>query len=307
MKNLLVMAALLLASLGASAAGGSYWVVGSFSSLETAQVERARIEQASSESVKVAKFDLPQGTMYRLLVAESGNASAQRSRLESAGVSPWSVALHGAELDFVGSDVRQKVAYDLVVGSFDDESHANALASRLSDQGFSMVETTRVSGDTNRYRVLIGPYDSRDASIKRKAEGAGITDAWWLATTVKAGASDQESAMSMPSKPNKETMPQTSTSMSDTSMSQPAEPAMPSITPPAPGENLVSYCVSKANAEERARYCTDDKFAAALSADKVRAGTASASEFVNFCINQANAQERAQYCNDEAFAAHLKQ
>ncbi|HKI75012.1 MAG TPA: SPOR domain-containing protein [Pseudomonadales bacterium] len=282
MRRFLVLVSLVLVAVTAlaSSPGDKFWVVASFSSFESAKVERLRVQKSTGDQVRIAKFDLPEGTMYRLLVADNGSGNMEKSKLQSAGYSPWSVDTGSKQLDFVEAGTDQQIAYRLILGSFQNESHADAFASKMTGAGFAKVETARVTGDTNRYRVVDGPFDARDPALKSKAAAAGVADAWWLATTIDVP--HQETAMQQ-----------------ETPAPQPQE----ALTPPAPGEDLFDYCLRKADARERKQYCDNERFAAAFRAALVRQGGADSEAIVEFCSQQATPEERAKYCNDVAFSS----
>lgn len=300
MKSFLLVIAILGVSIGARAEGGmgKYWVVGSFNSLRDARIERVRLHKSLSEDVRVASFDVAGNRIYRLLVARSATPAAQKQHMAAAGITPWTVTPGPGGPDFVGKDKANAVRYELVAGSFASEANAQSLAHKLKGQGFAMVSTARdeTSAGNTRYRVVLGPYEKRFAGVRQRLGKAGISGAWWLATAVEAPATMVASHSQMTK--TKHVAPAPAPAAAPTPVAPAPAPAAPAVTPPAPDENLVTYCISKANALERKRFCTD----AAFKRDhdrKLVANGARGKVYLDFCTREANASDREKYCTDK--------
>lgn len=179
-----------LSASNAAPAPGKYWVVGSFESMRAASARALEIEAATGEDADVGVFDLPGGTRYRIVVARDLDAEGQRRRLADAGIEPWVISAS----DVTPMDPERPVQprdlpmeYYLVVGTFLEESGALRFA-----DSFDMAESeTRVWASTTDgrklYRVMVGPYESRDANVQRSS---GVDGAWWLGLPLPAPESE---------------------------------------------------------------------------------------------------------------------
>lgn len=304
MKKIIIVGILMALSSIARAddMGDKYWVVGSFSSIKAAQIEQERLSGSVNESIRIAKFELPGGTLFRLLIAQDMDAASQKQSLQAAGLEPWAVPVSGEQVDFVNvSD--EKLQFHLVLGSFSDAAHASALVDKLADSGLSGVTVKEsMAGGAMRYRVVAGPYDHEDAAARQRASDAGIGDAWWFASMMKVASADASAEPDdMPAEPAQEAQPAAAPTEPESVAEAPAEQP---LSPPQPGESYFDYCVKRANARERARYCDNGGFADAVKEKQVRDG-GGGQAYVDFCAKQANAEQRERFCKDATFSERV--
>lgn len=289
MRAFIMVLALLVMSAVARADGAaaSYWVVGSYDRLADARVGRLEVQKSLGEQVKIVRFDQADGTLYRLVVPATYDQTAQRSRMEAAGLSPWRVSADNGGFSFVNELQDQKIEYRLVVGSFSTDYAANEFARSLKKLGFSGLTTQAVdTGTMIRYRVMSGPYERRVSSVRDEAERMGIPDAWWVRVP---GESEPIMATAKPAVPAK-----------PSALARHSAPVEVNITPPAPGEDIMKYCAEKANAREREIYCTNEKLLVPIHREMVMNG-ARGPVYINFCTEEATAAERHIYCNNAEF------
>jgi len=311
MRTLFLSAAVLVVSVGLAApASAEYWAVGSFNSLSAAKSESQRLEQATGEHIRIAKFDFPGGTMYRLMVLQSANLDSQKQALVSAGAQPWLSPKPNRRMEFLDAEGASKAnapekkaragrsiantasggRHLLVVASFIDMQHAEAFAGEISSRGMPMVTTaTGESHGTRVYRVVSGPWSTRDASIRGKAEEAGVPDSWWIA-----------SSKLVVTNPAPEPEPEP-VAMIEPPAPEPPKHAPVPLRPPRPDESYFDYCVKKASPREREKYCADGQFSIAVREEQVRHGLGG-QEYFDFCTRQASMAQREKYCKDMTFS-----
>jgi len=305
MRALFLLAAIIVISAGLAApASAEYWAVGSFNSLNAAKSESQRLEQATGEHIRIAKFEFPGGTMYRLMVLQSANPDSQKQVLTSAGASPWLAPQPNRRMEFLDSEgtpetkaptpgmstanVASGGRHLLVVASFVDMQHAETFAGQISSRGMPKITTaTGESHGSRVYRVVSGPWQTRDASIRGKAEEAGVSDSWWIA-----------SSKLVVTNPAPEPEP---VAMIATPAPEPPKPAPAPLRPPRPDESYFDYCVKKASPREREKYCADGQFSIAVREEQVRHGLAG-QEYFDFCTRQASQAQRQKYCKDMTFS-----
>ena len=299
----------------ASDSGDRYWVVGSFSTVKAAQIEQERLSGSLNDEVRIARFELPGGELFRLMVPQGMDAQDQKLSLQGAGLSPWSVSVSGSQVDFVDVS-NEKLQFHLVLGSFSDAGHAQALADKLAGTGLSGIAVKEsMAGGQTRYRVMAGPYDHEDADARSMASDAGISDAWWFASMAKvdqgmaASRADAGTAESAQPASQQDAEPQAAPaepeSMADADTeADTEEPAAQPLSPPQPGESYFDYCVKRANARERARYCGNGEFSSAVREKQVRDG-AGGQAYVDFCAKEANAEQRERFCKDATFGQRM--
>lgn len=289
MKNFIMVLVLSIASAGAFADGvaARYWVVGSYNRLTDARIGRLELQRSLGEQVEIGRFDQADGTRYRLVIPATYDQTVQLSRMKAAGLSPWIMSADNSGFSFVNDSRDQKIEYRLVVGSFSTEYAADEFARSLKLRGFDGLTTLAMdTGTMIRYRVMSGPFDYRVSSMRDKAERAGITDSWWIKVP---GESEPVMTTAEPVAPAKPAAP-----------ARPAAPVEVTVTPPAPGEDIMKYCAEKANSREREIYCTNKKLLVSVHREMVMNG-ARGPVYINFCTEEATAAERRIYCNNAEF------
>jgi hypothetical protein len=274
-----------------------YWVVGSFETLVSATRESARIENITGLPVRIARFDLATGRLYRLVIAQDSNPVAQKRTLEAEGIDTWSVPLSARQLDFDQpvDATDTSVAYHLIIGAYKDRERASDHVATLRDRGTSNAVV--LEAGSGLFRVGLGPFSGRDRDAKRRADSLGVSGAWWL-ETVEAMAPKK----SIP--PVEQEVAKRSMRRSVTKPEKPVEPkrsavgrARP-INPPKPGESYIDYCAGRATARERAMFCENGRFSSRVT------DGASGSTLIEFCAS-ASASERAKYCDNQTFAGRV--
>ncbi|MEX0942714.1 MAG: SPOR domain-containing protein [Pseudomonadales bacterium] len=270
-----------------------YWVVGSFKQLGSAISESRRIEGESGEIARVARFEMPGGALYRIVVPEGGNAERQKRVLGNAGVEPWIVPIAGDDLNFVEMDTDgMDIEFRLIVGAFSKADRARAFASDVSSRGPEPASVIESDG-AGVYRVALGPYRYRKAAAEANARDLGIDGAWWVAEQVERIAI----------KPDPEPGPEPE-SVAIARLA-PSSPEPRPLRPPGANESYIDYCVKKASPREREIYCQDDRFSAvALSEQKVREG-AGGQTYADFCAMTATPALRKKYCTDTTFSERV--
>lgn len=266
-----------------------YWVVGSFKQLSSAISESRRIEGESGEAARVARFDMPGGMLYRIVVPEGMNPGRQRQALTDAGVEPWIVPVSGDDLHFVDFD-GVDIEFRLVVGAFSRADRAQAFAMDISDRGPESASVIE-SDSAGVYRVAFGPYAYRKSEAETSARDLGVDGAWWVVDQVErvAPAPTTRPVEVAVAKP----------------VAQPSKPEPKPLRPPGPNESYMDYCVQNATPAEREKYCQNDRFAAiALSEQKVREG-AGGQTYADFCAITATPAQRKKYCTDTTFSERI--
>lgn len=312
MKTFLVLCAFLFVSMRATAdeVAAHYWVVGSYSVLKDARMAWIEATRTSSEKIRIARVDLPQGVFYRLVVARGDNAAAQKQKLQSEGLAPWAAPVGGGPLQFVATPGHEKIEYRLVVGSFRTSAAARVLVKQLGEKGFTDIATEE-SG--THQRVELGPYAQRDPAVKSRASDAGIDGAWWVAKTVMVNPPPAANPVAVaPPPPAAHPTPVPPPAANPTPTPPPPAAPQPTgqalavvtVNPPAPGEDYFDYCMRKATPSERERYCGNDAFADAVRAVGDRVGSR---DYFHYCTEEASPAERAKYCNNSAFTARNTQ
>jgi hypothetical protein len=267
-----------------------YWVVGSFKQLSSAISESRRIEGESGEAARVARFDMPGGMLYRIVVPESTNPGRQKQALSNAGVESWIVPVSGDDLNFVDFD-SVDIEFRLVVGAFSKADRARAFAMDLSDRGPESASVIESDG-AGVYRVAFGPYAYRRSETEAMARDLGVDGAWWVVNQVERVAARLPAEVAV-AKPAAQPLAQS------------AKPELKPLRPPGPNESFLDYCVNNATPAEREKYCKNDRFAAiALSEQKVREG-AGGQTYADFCAITATPTQRKKYCTDATFSERI--
>jgi len=186
----------------AAEASGTYWVVGSFKVLASADAERERLERLTTEPVEMAPFyldgrspasatDEPAAYVdgeanIRLLVRQSMEPQKQRQALESIGVAVWPLRVNAAQIMQFKAPVaaqREMLAaeYWLVLGGFHGPDRARSQRDSLHNAGIDSVAIHRLEKDGRYYfRVDHGPFDRIIAAQQQRLIDQGVTDAYWL-------------------------------------------------------------------------------------------------------------------------------
>jgi hypothetical protein len=179
----------------------TYWVVGSFTTLVNADIERERIERLTAEHVEMAAFyldgrsvaaasDLPVAyrdgeANIRLLVRQTMEPLEQRQKFESKGLAVWHLLVDARQIaEFKGSVAARGETltpeYWLVLGSFHGPERARSQRDSLRKAGVNSVTLHRLeTGGRYYFRVDHGPFDRIIASQKQRFIDQGITDAYW--------------------------------------------------------------------------------------------------------------------------------
>ena len=163
----------------------------------------------------------------------------------------------------------------LVLASFMDERLADLFANQMSLQANKPIDVSRSQvGNDTAYRVILGPYDEKLASIESLFVGLGLNQTWWLSI-------DSSQAMKM--------VPET---MLAEMLNSEKELRMP-----LPGEHYLEFCAMRANGLERDEFCSDDQVAAEV-AKYFAVLSMSERDYVSYCIS-APGRERPVYCSDQ--------
>jgi hypothetical protein len=186
----------------AAEAADTYWVVGSFKVLASADRGRERIERLTTEHVEMAPFyldgrssasatDEPAAYIdgeanIRLLVRQSMEPQEQRQALESRGLAVWPLTVNAAQImqfKAVVAAQRETLAaeYWLVLGGFHGPDRARSQRDSLHNAGIDSVTIHRLEMDGRYYfRVDHGPFDRIIAAQQQRVIDQGVTDAYWL-------------------------------------------------------------------------------------------------------------------------------
>lgn len=178
-----------------------YWVVGSYKTLASAELERERIARLTSEHVEMAAFYLDgraaelttgQSVAYRdgaanirLLIRQRMERLEQREELVSNGLAVWRLSVDDQQI----SQFKESVAargetltreYWLVLGSFHGPDRARNQRDSLLKAGIDSVTLHRLEADGRYYfRVDHGPFDRIIAAQRQRFIDQGITGAFW--------------------------------------------------------------------------------------------------------------------------------
>jgi cell division protein FtsN len=186
----------------AAEASGTYWVVGSFKVLASADKERERLERLTTEHVEMAPFyldgrspasatDEPAAYIdgeanIRLLVRQSTDPQEQRRALESMGLAVWPLKVNAAQVMQLKAavDARGEILapeHWLVLGGFHGPDRARSQRDSLHNAGIESVTIHRLEKDGRYYyRVDHGPFDRIIAAQQQRLIDQGVTDAYWL-------------------------------------------------------------------------------------------------------------------------------
>jgi len=184
-----------------------------------------------------------------------------------------------------------------VLGSFQSESRALIEARRIqSVTGFevSLIPSTVQSNDFVRIVVPISASEAERQLQKTAFVDAGIPDAWAVHPHIL-----DEQLVSLSGDTRKKTV---------TPVVAPAP-----VTPVASDQedmlamqmkkSYVKFCVTKATASERARYCTNQDFF--MTTRKVLSGNTEESkeyrDFIEHCVSDATPGQREIKCNNQGF------
>lgn len=300
-KTLLMICFLIFpAALFADENSQLFWVVGSFTSPESAQKELRRLEYRI-RPIRIAAVRSNSETRYRLLIDDSVYAE-HNDALAKLGIKPWRTKISPSELSapMVTAKLGANLSYVLVLAGFRDKDYAEQHAEKLKSESgkpVRVIETT--SGDRDYYRVVSGPYDAEVAVVRDQFVLMGIDDAWWL-NIPKLVTLVPDSMV--PLQPATNAIPVSISGVDPIPVVEASVNAIPEGTvlrAPMKGESYIDYCVKKANGAERAQYCADGEFISQLSHRVESMGEAA---LFKFCATEATGMERRIYCDNDNLA-----
>ncbi len=275
-----------------------YWSVGTFSTAENAMVEQARLAEMIGLPIQIAVFAEGEMALFRLVIEKDDDPEKQKQMIMESGITPWSIAFDHDQLlehDSVSAYSTQTPEYFLVLASFQDKVMADALLARFDgsvDAAFR-VEESRL-GSAAWYRVIHGPFDQPDKSVKAEFNSQGFEGAWWVRREVEESTMTAVTTIA-------DTSPE---SMDDSATETTTEPMELQLIPPLAGEPYLEYCVEKANQMERTVYCQDGIFGNLIVAERngTTAGpdalVAGGGVLAEFCTLRATSEERDLYCRN---------
>lgn len=269
-----------------------YWVAGSFNAMAAATSESRRLESVTGLAFEVARFEMPSGDLYRVLVRHNNDSAGQKAKLLEAGIEPWSVEVATRDLELLDQRDTGKIEYLLVIAAFEQEARAEAYAADIGERGLPTAQVL-ASGE-KLYRVAVGPYDWRDTTVETQATAAGITGAWWLTRLGEPATI----AVAITPAPAAEPEPQP----------EPQPEAMPIPSPvrvPEANESWLTFCVTRATPEERKIHCQDEKFVDSAIAEQQVIQGVGGQVYFDFCVNEATPAQREKYCSDAAFSERV--
>ncbi|HIG40285.1 MAG TPA: SPOR domain-containing protein [Gammaproteobacteria bacterium] len=286
-----------------------YWSLGAFRVEENAARERDRLSAVTGMNVELSQS----GNIYRVVIEKGSDSAAQKETLEDLGLSPWLLSKNPS---LVTSNRATKTeamdlgdGYLLVLASFTDDVSAGVLLEKLRDDGIDPVAVIRANvNGTSYYRVVQGPFDTK-AGVNTDYSRYGIDDAWWMVSrglqvaSVPAYASAEKASSAKDEVPQMETVNEsggvTVVSIPDVMpkimQAEETEPVYV-MSPPAPGESYIDYCLKRANKMERTIYCSDAVFNRIATVQRrIEEGN---SAKLNYCALHATRSQRKQLCED---------
>ncbi len=185
------------------------------------------------------------------------------------------------------SEMRDVVDYYLIIGSFRSKNRADKALAMFARRSVDKLAIQKAEAFGEAWhRVAHGPYDTVSNSLKDEFVAIGVHDAWWL----------------------QKIRTMTVTLVVTEEPTTPRAVEEKQITRPRAGDSYISYCVQKANAPERAIYCSDSDFNTLGELEKnsatlaeVQQGLGDSPEelraLAGFCLLKATASQRATHCS----------
>ena len=276
----------------------SYWVIGSFSTPESAKKEVSRLGYWITQPIRIAAVKANRRTNYRLLVTDRTYQS-QKNQLNKLGISPWKTRLTPSDLDvpMVTGKSAEKLSYVLVLAGFRDEALAEQHAESLRRRSEASVDVVATSlNNSDYYRVVSGPYNTEVTVVQDQFVLMGIDDAWWLDVPVKSLVTRLDKHEVVEPQRSKSNQLEESNTIPVIEASVGLIPDHMVLRAPKSHESYVEYCIQKATFAERKRYCGDGDF---ISQSQRRIEAMGESALFTFCATKATGGERKEYCKNE--------
>jgi len=293
----------------------SYWVLGSFASEQKARQALETLQPRVGDTLKIARFNRSGEAWFRVVLAKFGDTTGQKRKLEVLNIEAWTTNIATSQLladtassGMMTSGMMTSSEEFLVIGSYQTRRRAEQGLEQLiaSTDNPLTIREAQVNGKT-AYRLVSGPYRSRDVDIRQGFENMGLSGTWWISlkedTAMMAKKVVPET---MPRKPAAESVGDRETSGTNSSREtsrrttrnqpKPVIPIAPQVRVPRSDESYFDYCVRKANSKEREMFCTDGKFESQVIYQWQKFQQLSDRERLVYCAQEAKASDRIRLC-----------